>query len=77
VCVGGRVTQALSPAGSVRWTTSILFSDSTPSGVPLQNLDLMTEREVLQGQLAAGLQGREERSEKDEYHGGHDTMRSS
>ena len=44
--------------------SSIPVGQAAPFGIPLDDFELMAKREVLQGQRAVGLQGREERSEK-------------
>jgi hypothetical protein len=56
---------------------SISIRQAGPLRIPLENMELMAKREVLEGQCAMGLQGREQRSEKDGYHGDHDIMKSS
>jgi hypothetical protein len=48
-----------------------------PFRIPLQDIELMTEREVLQNQRTVGPQRREQRAEKDEYQAIHDTIISA
>jgi hypothetical protein len=54
--------------------SSVSVRQVGPFSIPLKDIELVPEREVLQDQRAAGPQGREERSEKDEYHRGNDIM---
>jgi hypothetical protein len=54
---------------------SIPIRQARPFGIPLQDVELMSKREVLQDQRAVGLHRREQRSEKDEYHTGYDMMK--
>jgi hypothetical protein len=47
------------------------------SGAPMQKLDLMTQREVFQGQRPAGSHGWDKRAENSGYHGANDMERLS
>jgi len=44
--------------------------------IPLKDMELMTERKVLQGQCPVRLQRGEQRAEKDEYHTDYDIVES-
>jgi hypothetical protein len=53
---------------------SVSVRQAGPFSIALQDTELVAKNEVLQQQRAMGLQGREERSEKDEYQRGYDMM---
>jgi hypothetical protein len=67
----GQVSQQENPEGSISIRQAGLF------GVSAQDIELMPEREVFQGQCASGLQRGEQCAEKNEYHGSYDIMKSS
>jgi hypothetical protein len=48
--------------------------DDQKGPVSVQDIELVTEREVFQDQRAMELQGRQQRAEQDENHRGYDTM---
>jgi hypothetical protein len=73
--------QRLSPIGPVSQQEnpedSVPIGQARPFRVSFQDIELMTERKVFQGQCASGLQRGEQRAEENENHGSDDIIESS